>query len=164
MGRKKKEEVVEKEPKAKKAPKEKAPKAKKAAKSKMSAEDIKTLEEIQKSLLKKCKKDGFISQSEIYDALNDYELDDSAIDSLIAFFAENEIEVLTSDEDEEEEEVKEEEFDESKISFSEEEPDDDDFFASDEDTEEEEDIDIDHLDMTLSSEVRINDSVKIHLN
>ena len=163
MGRKKKEEVVEKEPKAKKAPKEKAPKAKKAAKSKMSAEDIKTLEEIQKSLLKKCKKDGFISQSEIYDALNDYELDDSAIDSLIAFFAENEIEVLTSDEDEEEEEEKEEEFDESKISFSEEEPDDDDFFASDEDTEEEEDIDIDHLDMTLSSEVRINDSVKMYL-
>ena len=164
MGRKKKEEVVEKAPKAKKAAKEKeSPKAKKAAKSKMSAEEIKTLEEIQKSLLKKCKKDGFISQSEIYDALNDYELDDSAIDQLIAFFAENEIEVLTSDEDEEdEEEDKEEEFDESKISFEEDEPEDD-FFEGSEDTEGEEDLDIDHLDMTLGSEVRINDSVKMYL-
>ena len=165
MGRKKKEEVVEtKKPKAskKKETAKKAPK-KAAKKSKVVSEEIKTIEEIEKTLLKKCKKDGYINQSEIYDALSNYELDDSAVDQLIAFFAENEIEVLSSDEDEEEEEDKEEEFDESKISFSEEEPDDDDFFASDEDTEEEEDIDIDHLDMTLSSEVRINDSVKMYL-
>ena len=156
MGRKKATETLE-EPKKAKA-------AKKATKKK-GDENIKTLEEVEKALLKKCKKDGFINQSEIYDALNDYELDDDAVDTLVAFFAENEIEVLTSDEDEEDEdEDKEEEFDESKISFDENAEDDDDFFVSDDGEEsEEEDIDIDHLDVTLGSEVRINDSVKMYL-
>lgn len=155
MGRKKATETLE-EPKKAKA-------AKKATKKK-GDDNIKTLEEVEKALLKKCKKDGFINQSEIYDALNDYELDEDAVETLIAFFAENEIEVLTSDEDEEDEEDdKEEEFDESKISFDENADDDDDFFASDDAEEEEEDIDIDHLDVTLGSEVRINDSVKMYL-
>ena len=156
MGRKKATETLE-EPKKAKA-------AKKATKKK-GDDNIKTLEEVEKALLKKCKKDGFINQSEIYDALNDYELDEDAVETLIAFFAENEIEVLTSDEDEDEEdEDKEEEFDESKISFDENADDDDDFFASDDaESEEEEDIDIDHLDVTLGSEVRINDSVKMYL-
>ena len=155
MGRKKATETLE-EPKKAKA-------AKKATKKK-GDENIKTLEEVEKALLKKCKKDGFINQSEIYDALNDYELDDDAVDKLVAFFAENEIEVLTTDEDEDEEEEKEEEFDESKISFDENAEDDDDFFVSDDaEGEEEEDIDIDHLDVTLGSEVRINDSVKMYL-
>ena len=152
MARKKETEKQVKAPKAKKADKKAA--------SKMSAEDIKTLGEIEKSLLKKCKKDGFISQSEIYDALNNYELDDTAIDELIAFFAENKIDVVN---EEEEEEEKEEEFDESKINFNEE--DDDDFFAEDETEEDEEaeDLDIDNLDLVLGSEVRVNDSVKMYL-
>jgi RNA polymerase primary sigma factor len=155
MGRKKATETLE-EPKKAKA-------AKKATKKK-GDNNIKTLEEVEKALLKKCKKDGFINQSEIYDALNDYELDEDAVETLIAFFAENEIEVLTSDEDEEEEEDKEEEFDESKMSFDENADDDDDFFVNDEgDEDEEEDIDIDHLDVSLGSEVRINDSVKMYL-
>ncbi len=155
MGRKKATETLE-EPK-------KAKVAKKAIKKK-GDDNIKTLEEVEKALLKKCKKDGFINQSEIYDALNNYELDEDAVETLIAFFAENEIEVLTSDEDEEDEEdEKEEEFDESKISFDENADGDDDFFASDDAEDEEEDIDIDHLDVTLGSEVRINDSVKMYL-
>ncbi len=154
MGRKKATETLE-EPKKAKA-------AKKATKK--GDDNIKTLEEVEKALLKKCKKDGFINQSEIYDALNNYELDDDAVDKLVAFFAENEIEVLTTDEDEDEEDEKEEEFDESKISFDENAEDDDDFFVSDDaEGEEEEDIDIDHLDVTLGSEVRINDSVKMYL-
>ena len=162
MGRKKKEVVEEPKAKAKKEPKGAATKAKKAAKSKLSAEDIKSLEEIEKSLLKKCKKEGFINQSEIYDALNNYELDDAAIDELIAFFADNEIEVVN--EEEVEEEV-EEEFDESKIDFNEDVEPDDDFFASSESEEDEEaeEIDIDHLDIALGSEVRVNDSVKMYL-
>ena len=165
MGRKKATEVEEtkvKKASGKAKTKEKEAKAK-ASKSKLSAEDIKSLEEIEKSLLKKCKKDGFISQSEIYDALNNYELDDQAVDELIAFFAENEIEVVN--EEEEEEETPEEEFDESKINFDESVEPDDDFFASEENEEdaEAEDLDIDHLDITLGSEVRINDSVKMYL-
>ena len=67
MGRKKATETLE-EPKKAKA----AKKATKATKKK-GDESIKTLEEVEKALLKKCKKDGFINQSEIYDALNEYE-------------------------------------------------------------------------------------------
>ena len=165
MGRKKKEvfeEATEKKAKkGKKAEKEKPAKSKRP-KSKLSAEDIKSLEEIEKSLLKKCKKDGFIAQSEIYDALNNYELDDAAIDELIAFFADNEIEVVNEEEEEEEEE---EEFDESKINFDEDVEPDDDFFASEESAEDEEaeELDIDHLDIALGTEVRVNDSVKMYL-
>ena len=166
MGRKKKEAVVEeKVVKTRGRPRkgeEKNPKAKAkkpVKESNLSAEDLKTLEEIEKSLLKKCKKDGFINQSEIYDALNNYELDDEAVDQLIAFFAESNIKVVNEEEEEEEEE---EEFDESKLDFSED--DDSDFFSSDDvDEEEAEDIDIDHLDLALSGEVRVNDSVKMYL-
>ena len=168
MGRKKKVVEVEETPKKKKAPAkaaEKEPaKRGRGRPAKAKTAEIQSLEDIEKALLKKCKKDGFINQSEIYDALNNYELDDDAIDSLMAFFQDNEIEVISADEDEEEEEEAEEEFDESKISFDEEEPDDADFFASETGEDEEaEEIDIDHLDITLSSEVRINDSVKMYL-
>ena len=161
MGRKKKTETLEEPKKVKKEKKT----TKKAAKSKLSSDEIKSLNEIEKSLLKKCKKDGFINQSEIYDALNNYELDDDAIDELMAFFKDNEIEVLTSDDEEEEEPAEEEEeFDESKINFSEDDEPDDDFFSSDTGEDEEaEDLDIDHLDIALGSEVRINDSVKMYL-
>ena len=168
MGRKKKVVEVEETPKKKKVPAkaaEKEPaKRGRGRPAKAKTAEIQSLEDIEKALLKKCKKDGFINQSEIYDALNNYELDDDAIDSLMAFFQDNEIEVISADEDEEEEEEVEEEFDESKISFDEEEPDDADFFASETGEDEEaEEIDIDHLDITLSSEVRINDSVKMYL-
>ncbi len=145
-----------------KAKEGKAAKGKKAPKSKMAEEDIKTLQEIEKSLLKKCKKDGFINQSEIYDTLNNYELDDSAVDELIAFFTENKIDVVNEEEDEEEIE-EEEEFDESKLDFDDDDEPDDDFFSKSEEDEEAEDIDIDHLDLTLSGEVRVNDSVKMYL-
>ncbi len=50
-------------------------------------EEIASLDEIKEKLLKKCKSDGFIDQSEIYEAFEDYELDDDAIQELISFFA-----------------------------------------------------------------------------
>ena len=151
----KKEAVKEKA--TKKVAKEKPAKAKKAT-SKLDKEDLKTLQQIEQQLLKKSKSSGSIDQSDIYDALNSYELDDSAIDELMDFFKANNVEVITDDEDLDSEE--EEEFDESKMNLSED-PDDD--FYDDGEGEDEEDIDIDHLDMTLSGEVRINDSVKMYL-
>ena len=160
MGRKKAEET--------KATKKKETATKAKAKKTVSGvvlsdEEIKSLEEIEKKLLKKCKKDGFILQSEIYDALNNYELDDDAIEELMAFFAENNIAVKTGEEDEEEEEESEE-FDESKINFDEAEEPDEDFFSEDAGEDEEaEDIDVDHLDLAISGEVRVNDSVKMYL-
>ena len=145
--------------KAAKAKKEKAPKAKKMSKrmASLDAEQIKSLKEIENALLRKAKSKGSIDQSEIYDALNNYELDDDAIEELMEFFPNNGITV--TNEDEEEEEDEEVEFDESKMNLDEEE---DDYFGEDEEHNEE-DIDIEHLDVTLSGEVRVNDSVKMYL-
>ena len=164
MGRKKKEVAVEAEkPKKRGRPKvsegaASAPKLNLDKKRKVKTiydddGEILSLDDIKNSLLKKAKSSGIIDQSDIYDALSQFELDDDTILDLINFFKDNGIEVISDDEDEDEEF---EDFDESKMNL-EEEPDDD-FFAEN-DEEAEEDIDIDYL----GSEVRINDSVKMYL-
>ena len=141
-----------------KTAKAKAPKVSKKAKH-LDDDQIKDLKQIENQLLKKSKATGTIEQGEIYDALSMYELDDEAVEELMEFFKANNIEVVNEDEEEEE---AEEEFDESKINL-EEEPDDDDFFASEAESGEEEELDIENLDLTLSGEVRVNDSVKMYL-
>ena len=165
MGRKKKEEtaVVEEKPKKRGRPKvsegaASSPKLKLEKKKKVKTiydddGEILSLDDIKNSLLKKAKSSGIIDQSDIYDALNQFDLDDDTILDLINFFKENGIEVISDEEDNDEDF---EEFDESKMNLDEE-PDDD-FFAK-ESEEDEEDIDIDYL----GSEVRINDSVKMYL-
>ena len=134
-----------------------APKAKKR-----DNEDLKTLAEIESKLLKKAKANGdSLDQSEIYDALSLYELDDQAIDDLMEYFAKQKITVVSEDEDEEED-SDDLEFDESKMMTQED--DDDDFFDENGDESEEElDLDLEHLDTALSGEVKVNDSVKIYL-
>ena len=163
MGRPKKSEEAKKAPAAKKEKAAaKAPaKAKKTATKKRSNETLATLAEIEAKLLKKAKNNGdCIDQSDIYDALSDYELDDDVIDDLIEYFAKQNIEVITDDDEEEEELDDDEDFDESKMSLD----DDDDFYESDENGEEEElDFDIDHLDASIGGDVKVNDSVKIYL-
>ena len=158
-----KEEVVAEAPKKRGRPKvsEGAPSAprlekkKKAMKSIVDEDgEILSIDDIKKSLLKKAKSSGIIDQSDIYDALSQFELDDDTVADLINFFKENGIEVIT-DEDDEDEDF--EDFDESKMNLDEE-PDDD-FFSEEDGNEAEEDIDIDYL----GSEVRINDSVKMYL-
>ena len=168
MGRKKKEvvePVVETKPKKRGRPRisdgaESSPKLKLDKKKKVKSiydddGEILSLDDIKASLLKKAKNSGILDQSDIYDALNQFDLDDDTIMDLMNFFKEKGIEVI-SDEDEDNDDDFED-FDESKINLDEE-PDDDDFFAED-DGETEEDIDIDYL----GSEVRINDSVKMYL-
>ncbi|HNX15757.1 MAG TPA: RNA polymerase sigma factor RpoD [Bacilli bacterium] len=124
-----------------------------------------SLEDVEIELLKKAKVTGVISQSEIYDSLNTYELDDDAVSDLMEFFASHEIEVTNDMEEEEEEEEEDlDKIDESKINL--EEPiEDDDFFVDDsvKEEEEEEDIDVENLNASLGSEVRVNDSVKMYL-
>ncbi|HOZ02233.1 MAG TPA: RNA polymerase sigma factor RpoD [Bacilli bacterium] len=174
MGRKPKEivEVVVQETEKKKRgrPKKetetvetKAKKVKNEAKKK--DDEIKSLEEVETELLKKAKLTGTISQSEIYERLQAYELDDDAISDLMEFFASQEIEVTSEiDEEEEEEDEDLDKIDDSKINL--EEPiEDDDFFVSDSAIKEEEDeeIDVDNLNISLGSEVRVNDSVKMYL-
>ena len=166
MGRKKKEVAVVEEAKPKKRGRPKvsegaasAPKLKLDKKKKIKSiydddGEILSLDDIKNSLLKKAKSSGIIDQSDIYDALSQFELDDDTIVDLINFFKDNGIEVI-SDEDDNDEDF-DEDFDESKMNLDEE-PDDDFFAENDEETEE--DIDIDYL----GSEVRINDSVKMYL-
>ena len=165
MGRKKKEETVavETAPKKRGRPKvsegaASAPKIKLDKKKKVKTiydddGEILSIDDIKNSLLKKAKSSGIIDQSDIYDALSQFDLDDDTVADLINFFKENGVEVISDDEDADEDF---EEFDESKMNLDEE-PDDD-FFAE-EGEEVEEDIDIDYL----GSEVRINDSVKMYL-
>ncbi len=139
------------------------PAEKKAAKTKKrDNETLATLAEIEAKLVKKARANGdSIDQSDIYDELNMYEIEDDVVDDLIEYFAKQNIEVI-GDESEEEEDL-DEEFDESKMNLDEAE--DDDFFEDDEEHagEEELDFDIDHLDLSVGGDVKVNDSVKIYL-
>ena len=168
MGRKKKEATgvaVETAPKKRGRPKvsegaSSSPKLKLDKKKKVKSiydddGEILSIDDIKESLLKKAKNSGILDQSDIYDALSQFDLDDDTVLDLMNFFKEKGIEVISDEEDEGDEDF--EDFDESKMNLDEE-PDDDDFFAED-DGETEEDIDIDYL----GSEVRINDSVKMYL-
>ena len=151
---------------AEKAASKKAAKpVKKSAGKKRSNETLATLAEIESKLLKKAKNNGdSIDQSDIYDALNDYEIEDDVVDDLIEYFAKQKIEVV-SDDSEDEDLDEDEDFDESKMNMESLEEDDDDFYESEDAGEEEEDInfDLDHLDIVTSGDVKVNDSVKIYL-
>lgn len=144
-----KEKTVEK--KSTKSPK-------KEKKSPVLLKEISSVDEIKQELLKKAKEnENYLDQSEIYDALSKYDMDDSLIDDLIKFFRENNVEVSTD-----EEEV-EEEIDDSNIELDEDNLDDD-FLESDEMSDEDEEISsADHFDSIMAGDVRVNDSVKLYL-
>ena len=154
MGRKPKAETAAASAAKTKGAKAKAPKR--------DNETLKTLAEIETALLKKAKaNENRLEQSDIYDELSQYDLDDDVINDLIDFFAAKNVEVVSSDEDEDLDDEDDIEFDESALL---EEPDDDDFFSEDDTGEDEElDFDIEHLDVALGSEVKVNDSVKMYL-
>ena len=140
-----------------------------ATKTKSKKRDNDTLAdlaEIESKLLKKAKVNGnVIEQGEIYDALNNYELEDDVIDDLIEYFAKQKIEVIN--EEEEDEDLDDEDEDIGNLSEEEmlSEPDDtDDFYVETSDESEEDfDFDIDHLDSSLIGEAKVNDSVKMYL-
>ncbi|NLZ15407.1 MAG: RNA polymerase sigma factor RpoD [Erysipelotrichaceae bacterium] len=119
--------------------------------------EILSLDEIKAKLLKKAKAAGSIDQSDIYDTLSPFDVDDNTLLDLINFFKDSGIEVVVDTEEEDEDfEV---DFDENKLALDVED-DAADFFE--EDTvkeEEEEEIDVDYL----GSEVKVNDSVKMYL-
>ena len=121
--------------------------------------EIMNLDEIKKQLLKKAKSAGSLDQSDIYDALSAYEIDDDTVNELITFFKEQGVEVISEDDDAEDEDF-EEDFDYEKMTKA---SADDDFEDFDGEENLEEDIDIEHLDVTLGGEVKVNDSVKMYL-
>jgi len=141
----------------------------KKAKQKIDLE-LSTLEQIEAKLLKKAKLSGSIEQSEIYEALSKYEIEDEVIEDLMDFFKENDIDILVEDEDDEE---MEDEIDEDDIDISDEsaiiEPDEDFLITESEEEYEDEDPEIaevkeiDRFLNVMAGDVKINDSVKIYL-
>ncbi|MBR2505535.1 MAG: RNA polymerase sigma factor RpoD [Bacilli bacterium] len=123
---------------------------------------IMTLGEIESKLLKKAKATGTIEQSEIYDALSDFDIDDATINELLEFFTENNIKVLTGD-DKEDGDVDLDDIDDSDIDLNDN-PDEDFLLDGDDDSEGfSEDIDVEHLDIAIGEDIKVNDSVKMYL-
>ena len=145
-----------------KNPVEEPKKTKKAAKE-VSGDEVKTnLDKIKEKLLKKAKATGTIEQSEIYDALEGYDVTDDVIENLIKFFEDKEIEVIQIDNDEDEEDTNDE-IDDSNIDFNAEVGDED---LLDDDSLEGDFDDIDaegEIDLSTGDEIKVNDSVKMYL-
>ena len=159
MGRKKKEDAVVGE-KIKSKPK----KDKKVSVFDIEGE-ISTLDEIKENLLEKAKKNGELSQDEIFDALSDYEMEDADIDELTSYFLEKGVEIITGEEDDDLDEVLDEEIDETKMNLDEDENDDD--FESDDDFNSDDEEDSQKYDSDFSyiaaDDIKSNDSVKMYL-
>ncbi|MCD8204753.1 MAG: RNA polymerase sigma factor RpoD [Coprobacillus sp.] len=160
--------VVEGEADASKGAATSASAKKKAKEITIYAEDgsILTIDELEEKVVDKARKnDNKILQSEIYDIFNNYELDDDVIEQMMAFFAEEGIEVLTTDaEDDEEEESLDEMVEDVNFNDS-----GADLFEDDMDLGD--DIDLDKEDElayindtdSMLSDVKVNDSVKLYL-
>ncbi len=117
-----------------------------------------SLEEIEEKIVAKAKKnDNKILQSEIYDILNHYELEDDMVEQMMDYFNNAGVNVIESEEEEEEEDLddlsdKDINLDESE-NF-EDEPDD---FMLDDEVSDEDENDL------LLNDVKVNDSVKLYL-
>ena len=146
MGRPKKSETTTTTKKTSKKETKKTTKksaSKALSKTSIYKEDgsIMSLGEIEAKLLKKAKPTGTIEQSEIYDALSDFEIDDETINELLDFFATNGIKVLTGEEDEKETEL--DDLDDSDIDLDK--LPEDDFYDDEDEDRFSEYIYIDHL-------------------
>ena len=152
-----------KAPKAPKTPKTKAPKAvkptKKAPKAvlddDMEDDDIETLDQIKKRLLKKAKgDDNQIEQGEIQDSIQHLDLSDEDTEELMEFFKKNKIEVISDDDEDGVDD----------IDFNGEDDDvllDDDEFMDDEDAPS--DQELSDITKLVVGDVKVNDSVKFYL-
>jgi RNA polymerase primary sigma factor len=127
----------------------------------LDEETIKSIETIKKDFLKKGKANGSIEQDDVMDATSKLDLTDDEFESLIDYFRENKIKVISDDE---EDTLDDAEIDESKIADAEKEivEDDADADVVDE-TEKEEVATIDDFSKIQSGEVKVNDSVKMYL-
>ncbi len=122
---------------------------------------------IKESLLRKGKEEGFLLSEEVMDAVRDFDLEDSDLEALITYFAENGVEVRGEDDDfrEEEQEGEPKELSEAEIKAGETEALEDEIDAEaesdgpkDPDAQEAEDF-----SRYQAGEVKVNDSVKMYL-
>ena len=158
MGRKKKEETIAVEAKP-------AQKGSKKTAKKETMKVVKTLDQVKAELLKKAKPSGTIDQADIFEAISHYDLDDDAMEELISFFEDNEIEVLYGDEDDEEEESTSlDEIESDDVSLDED-PDESFLLDDDEDISINGDEEEDEEDFTynIGDDIKVTDSVKMYL-
>ena len=99
----KKQTAATKKTAKKETSKKSAPK-KAATSKKRNNEELATLAEIEAKLLKKAKANGnSLDQSDIYDVLGLYEIDDDVINDLMEYFKNQNVEVISEDAEEDRE-------------------------------------------------------------
>jgi RNA polymerase primary sigma factor len=125
------------------------------------ADEIETLEKIKIRFQKKGEGVGYISQDELYDAIEHLELSDDDTEKLLAHFKEKGIDVII---DGAEETIDDLEVDEEVIKKQASELGGDVAFESDyENDVEEEEIDVHRLEAFSTGDIKVNDSVKMYL-
>ncbi len=133
-------------------------------------EPIETLDSIKKRLEKKGKSSGFLNQEDIFDATAQLDLSEEDLDSLISYFKEKGIEVVSEDANEDLDSLEDVDLDESMLEKENNDllVDDDDYFddsdvVEDEDYDSLSDIESDSFDTFVSGDVKVNDPVKMYL-
>ena len=127
-----------------------------AKKKVAETEDLETLDQIKERLLKKGQEEGHLDQKEIFDATNHLDLSDIDIENLLEYFADNNIDINDNAEDSIDDIDESKLNDDSSIIDS-------DLFEDDGYIKEKIDDDIDDIDKYASSDIKVNDSVKLYL-
>ncbi len=127
-----------------------------AKKKVAETQDLETLDQIKERLLKKGQEEGHLDQKEIFDATNHLELSDIDIENLLEYFADNNIDINDNAEDSIDDIDESKLNDDSSIIDS-------DLFEDDGYVKEKIDEDIDDIDKYASSDIKVNDSVKLYL-
>lgn len=133
-------------------------------------EPIESLESIKKRLEKKGKAAKYLNQEDIFEATAQLDLSEDDLDSLILYFKDKGIEIISDEEENDDlDSLENIEIDEGMLNKGSSEilVDDDEFFddsdMSDEAFEDLSDIETDQFDVFASSDVKVNDSVKMYL-
>ena len=133
-------------------------------------EPIESLDSIKKRLEKKGKAAKYLNQEDIFEATAQLDLSEDDLDSLILYFKDKGIEIVSDEEDNDDlDSLENIEIDEGMLNKGSSEilVDDDEFFddsdISDETFGDLSDIETDQYDVFASSDVKVNDSVKMYL-
>ncbi len=122
--------------------------------------DLETLDQIKERLLKKGQEEGHLDQKEIFDATNHLDLSDIDIENLLEFFTDNNIDINDNSEDDADDDNID--IDEAKLNDNSSLIDSD-LFDEGSYVKEKIDDDIDDIDKYASSDIKVNDSVKLYL-
>jgi RNA polymerase primary sigma factor len=121
-------------------------------------DDIETLDDIKKRFEKKAAVEGFVVQDELFDAIEHLDLSDDDTENLLVYFKQKKISVQIEDEEVVEEDIDEEAL--KKVAAAgEDEP----FETEYEPDVSEDEVDVNKFDVFATSDVKVNDSVKMYL-